>query len=94
MSDEFIYTFESAEVIVSHIPALNRRKSSNFPFRSVILHKYTIFSYICQTITEKNRRSRYIRKVLQWYRTVKELFYTVFLLFKYENGCANGLTGK
>ena len=53
MSDEFIYTFESAEVIVSHIPALNRRKSSNFPFRSVILHKYTIFSYICQTITEK-----------------------------------------
>ena len=60
MSDEFIYTFESAEVIVSHIPALNRRKSSNFPFRSVILHKYTIFSYICQTITEKNRRSRYI----------------------------------
>ena len=34
------------------------------------------------------------RKVLQWYRTVKELFYTVFLLFKYENGCANGLTGK
>ena len=53
MSDEFIYTFESAEVIVSHIPALNRRKSSNFPFRSIILYKYTIFSYVCQTITEK-----------------------------------------
>ena len=53
MSDEFIYTFESAEVIVSHIPALNRRKSSNFPFRSIILYKYTIFPYVCQTITEK-----------------------------------------
>lgn len=52
----------------------------NFPF--VNRKNYTCFVFLLS------------RKVLQWYRTVKELFYTVFLLFKYENGCANGLTGK
>lgn len=48
----------------------------------------------CQGIWDFKSLAYIVRKVLQWYRTVKELFYTVFLLFKYENGCANGLTGK
>ena len=37
-------------------------------------------------------KNRLYCKVLQWYRSVKELFYTVFLLFKYDNG--GGITQR
>ena len=45
-------------------------------------HHFTIEERCCLREYYVKGKSYRERKVLQWYRTVKELLYTVFLLFE------------